>query len=301
MVNNGLTTQRPSARRPGPAHKARRPTARATGTSAFRGPVNASVHRVLAIARHQAIVMSRSPHRFFDLFVQPALTLLLYGGISMAVARSTGSSADLGLYLITGAILWNTVHQAQVSVASGAMSELSGRTVLDLMVSPLRMGEYLAGVALFGLVQTLLGNVVGALVAWTAYGFNVLTLGPRLILIVTLLVVTGWAIALLVIATVLRFSLGAEILVWAMMAALVPLSGAFYPVQNLPAFLHPVADVLPFQYIFALARDPAEGHAWESDLLWALTGTCVMSALAVGVLTLMTKVFLRRGYVTRHI
>jgi ABC-2 type transport system permease protein len=271
-----------------------------SGRSALRGPTTASLYRIYAIVRHQAIVMSRSPHRLFDIMVQPALTLLLYGGISLVVAPGTTTATTAALYLIGGGILWNSVHQAQVSLVSGTMEELGAGTLLELIVSPLRMWEFLIGVALFGMGRTLVSSVVISLLAWAAYGFNVLTVGPWLAVVVVLLVISGWSVALLVIGAVLRFGLGAEVLVWALLAALIPLSGAFYPIQNLPAFLHPVADVLPFQHVFLLARDAAAGHIPGNDLLWAVTGTVVLLALAVGYLTAMTRVFLRRGYVTRH-
>jgi ABC-2 type transport system permease protein len=268
--------------------------------SACRGPVMACLYRIHAIARHQAIVMSRSPHRFFDILVQPVLTLLLYSGISLVAARGTTTVASLALFLIGGAILWNLVHQAQVSLASGAMDTLATGTLLDLMVSPLRMWEFMTGLALFGLVRTLVSTIATSLLGWAAFGFNVLAIGPWLTVAIALMLVSAWALALLVVGAVLRFGQGAEVLVWALMAALMPLSGAFYPIENLPGFLHPVAEILPFQHAFHLARGAAEHHVQAGDVLWGAAGAMLLLALTVGYLVAMTRIFLRRGYISRH-
>ena len=54
------------------------------------------------------------------------------------------------------------------------------------------------------------------------------------------LMLVGWTIALLVMALVLRYGNGAEILCWGLLFVIVALSGAFYPVDAMPGLLQPI-------------------------------------------------------------
>ncbi len=204
------------------------------------GPAAASFWRIMAIARRHAYVFQRSPHRLFDVVVWPAVDVVLFGTIgTFAASRATsaggapgGAAAQVALYLLVGVVLWHVVYQAQIAVATGFLEETWSRSVLSMMVTPMREWEYVAGVALFGLVKLVLGVGAVALVAWLGYSFAIGTIGFALIPIAALLLGTGWAIAMFVIGLVLRFGSGAEALVWGVLFVVMPLSGTFYPVRR---------------------------------------------------------------------
>ena len=94
--------------------------------------------------------------------------------------------------------------------------------------------EYVAGVALFGMVKLVMGVGVMVIGAFAFFSFHTWSLGFGLIPIAVTLLVVGWAISLLVIGLVLRFGTGAEALAWGVMFVLLPLSGVFYPTDALP-------------------------------------------------------------------
>src|ERR1044072_9596847 len=73
-----------------------------------------------------------------------------------------------------------------------------------------------------------------ALAAWLLFSFNVTSAGWGLIPVIAVLMLVGWSIALLVMALVLRFGDGAEILCWGLLFVIVALSGAFYPMHAPP-------------------------------------------------------------------
>ena len=94
---------------------------------------------------------------------------------------------------------------------------------------------------------------------WGAFAFDVSVIGPGMIPVAALLLVVGWSIALFVIGLVLRFGTGAEAFAWGILFVVMPLSGAFYPVEALPSVLQPLALVLPTTYAFAVGRSVAAG------------------------------------------
>ena len=260
-----------------------------------------SWQRVRAIARRQLYVLKRSPHRFYDITVWPLVDTLLFGSIGVFFQQEGGTGRAGVAYLLSGILLWHVLYQAQIGLATGFLEETWSRGLLSLMVTPLREVEYVAGVALFGLVKLLLGIGAVALTAFAFYAFDVTDVGIGLIPVAAILLVVGWAVALFVIALVLRFGTGAEALAWGILFAVMPLSGVFYPVEALPAALRPVSLALPTTHAFAVGRGlvAGEGLDWGRLAVAAGTGVLLVGASML-FLVRMLALFRRKGYITRY-
>jgi ABC-2 type transport system permease protein len=256
---------------------------------------------VRAIARRHAYVLQRRPQRWFDVVVWPSVDALLFGSIGVYLARQAGpESQGVGL-LLSGILLFHVVFQSEISVATGFMEETWSRNLLNLLVTPLREAEYIAGVALFGLVKLVLGVGVVALVALVLFAFNAGSMGLALVPIIAVLLVVGWSVGLVVIGLILRYGQGAEILAWGLLALVLPLSGAFYPVDVMPAGLQYAALALPTTHVFAAARAVISGHPlpWD-EIAWGAAGAVVVAVVSVVYVTRMLAVFRRRGFISRH-
>ncbi|HEY8215929.1 MAG TPA: ABC transporter permease [Acidimicrobiia bacterium] len=258
--------------------------------------------RVLAISRRQRYVLQRAPQRWFDVVVWPVVDAILFGAIGVYFGQQAGTAAAGAAFLLAGIILFHVVFQAELSVATGFLEETWSRNLLNLMVTPMTEIEYGAGVALFGLVKLAIGVTVVSLVALAAFAFEITSLGLALIPLVAVLLVVGWAVALIVIGLILRVGQGAEILTWGFIALLLPLSGIFYPVDALPEVLQPIAELLPTTHVFAAAQEVVAGKPlpWDQVGL-AAAGALVMTGFAVWFLTRMLAVFRSRGYISRHV
>jgi len=265
-------------------------------------PIAASWWRIVAVAQRHAYVLRRSPHRLFDVVLWPVVDTLLFGSIAVfAASRALTAGQQLIAFLLVGMLLWQVVYQAQIAVATGFLEETWSRNLLNLMATPLREWELVAGIALFGLAKLVVGVAGVAVLAWLAYAFDITAVGFGLLPVAALLLTVGWAIALVVIGLVLRFGSGAEALAWGVLFALMPLSGVFYPTSALPAPLRPVADLLPTTHAFAAGRAMAAGGPtpW-GELAASAAGTLALVALALAFLVWMLRMFRARGYVTRY-
>jgi ABC-2 type transport system permease protein len=262
-----------------------------------------SFWRVMAIARRHAYVLQRSPHRYFDVVVWPVVDTLLFGSIGVfAASRAQSGAQQVVLYLLVGIVLWHVVYQAQIALATGFLEETWSRNLLNLMATPLREWEYVAGVVVFGLVKLVLGVGGVVLLAWAAYALDITAMGFSLVPVAAMLLVIGWSIALVVIGLVLRFGTGAEALAWGILFVVMPLSGVFYPIAALPAVLRPLAAALPTTHAFAAGRAVVAGGPppWH-ELGLAALGTVVFATVAVTFLAWMLRVFRRRGFITRYL
>ncbi len=141
-------------------------------------------HRALAISRRQAYVLVRAPQRWFDVVVWPVVDALLFGAIGVYFARQSGAGAKGAGFLLAGILLFHVVFQAEISLATGFMEETWSRNLLNLLVTPLREGEYATGVVLFGLAKLAIGVTVVGLVALGLFAFNITDVGLALVPIV---------------------------------------------------------------------------------------------------------------------
>jgi ABC-2 type transport system permease protein len=259
--------------------------------------------RMRAVARRHAYVLARSPHRLFDVTLWPLVDVLLFGALATYVSSGSGASAGerAAGYLLAGIVLWHVVYQSQIAVSTGFLEETWSRNLLNLMVTPIREVEYVAGVAMFGMLKLCIGVGLLAIGAFVFYSFDVSTLGFGVVPIAAVLLMVGWCISLLVIGIVLRFGTGAEALAWGVMFVVLPLSGVFYPVDALPTVLQPVSLALPTTHAFAALRGLVDGNSLDWDQLGiAAAETVVLAVLALWFLVRMLALFRRRGYITKY-
>jgi ABC-2 type transport system permease protein len=263
--------------------------------------MNVSWLRIKAVARRHAYVLQRSPHRLFDVTIWPLVDVLLFGSIGVFVSNQATSGRVAAGYLLTGILLWHVVYQSQISLSTGFLEETWSRNLLNLMVTPMREVEYVAGVALFGMLKLAMGVGVVALTALAFYAFDITDLGWSIIPIASILLVVGWVISLFVMGLVLRFGSGAEALAWGILFVVMPLSGVFYPVSSLPTLLQPIAQALPTTHAFNAGRAVIDGRGLPWDEVGIAAGTAAIAALVgLAFVTRMLSLFRTRGYVTRY-
>lgn len=257
--------------------------------------------KVAAIARRHFYVQIRSLQRWFDTLAWPVVDTVIWGSIGLFVERQGGAPGSSTPYMLSGILLLHVVYQANIAVSVAFMEETWSRNILNLMVTPLRESEYLAGTVAFGLSKLAAGLVMVTLAAGALYGFDVTSAGLGLIPIVAVLMLVGWCVSLVVIGAILRFGSGAEILAWGLLFIVIAVSGTFYPVEALPGVLQPVARALPSTHAFAAARTLLDGEPFPwSRMAAAGLGLAVVVPAALAFAMRMFSVFRARGYVTRY-
>jgi ABC-2 type transport system permease protein len=262
--------------------------------------VNISLLRVWTVARRQFYALWRSPPKWFDLTVWPAVDILVWGALGAYVAQENDASRAGTPYLLAGIMLFHVLYQSQISVATGFMEETWSRNLLNVMTTPLREVEYALGLALFAVVKLGLGMLAVMGAALLFFGFNLTSAGWGLVPIAFVLMISGWAGAQLVIGLLLRFGPSAEIVAWGTLFVVMALSGVFNPIETLPAALEPVARLLPTTHAFIAARTILDGDPlpWD-EIAKGVAGAFAAAALSLVFVVRMLSMFRRRGYVTR--
>lgn len=257
--------------------------------------------RVRTVVRRHGYVLWRSPHRWFEIAVFPVVDVLLWGSLGAFVAQENDISRASAPYLLAGIMLFHFLFQTQIALSTGFLEETWTRNVLNLMTTPLREVEYVAGLAVYGLAKLMAAIATVSAAALALYGFGLGAVGWGLVPIAAILLVLGWAFAMLMIGLLLRYGQSAEILVWASTFLLLAISGVFNPVDALPGVVQPFARNLPTTHLFDATRALLDGAAMPwGELAVAAVGAVVLLGASLAYVTRMLATFRRRGYVTRY-
>jgi ABC-2 type transport system permease protein len=256
----------------------------------------ASLHRILALVVRYLYLVRTSWPRLLELIYWPTVQMVMWGFINQFLAGQSSWVAQGAGLLIGAVLLWDVLYRAQLGVSVVFFEEMYSRNLGQLFVSPLRPLELAASLLTVSLLRTLFGVGAAAGLAVVLYHYSIFSMGLPLLAFFSNLMVLGWSIGLMVVALVLRFGLGAEGLAWAIIFAIAPFSGIYYPLSVLPDWLRPLALALPSSHVFEGMRALVHDHVFRFDLFWtavALNG--VYLAAGIGLYLFAFHVARRRG------
>jgi ABC-2 type transport system permease protein len=259
-----------------------------------------SLARVGAMLRRYLYLLRSSLPRVLDLFYWPLVQMLTWGFLQSYLIKAPGMLASrLGLgagTLIGAMLLWDILFRGQLGFSVSFLEEMWSRNIANLMMSPLRVGEFILALMTMSLVRLSIGFVPVTLLAIWFFGFNLWGLGLAVGFFFANLILTSWAIGLFCSGVVLRFGLAAESMVWTIMFLMQPLACVFYPVDVLPKALQDFAWILPPTYVFEGLRALLIHREFRADLIVeAFALNAILFAAAVAGFAMMLRNARRAG------
>ncbi|MEK9174735.1 MAG: ABC transporter permease [Patescibacteria group bacterium] len=228
------------------------------------------LHRIKALLIRHLYLYQRSVPRLMDIFFWPILELLLWGFLSIYLEKLNLGGLNVVTVLLGAIIFWDLMSQSQRTISTTFLEEVWERNLLNIFVSPLKLGEFLVSSVLIAVVRIIIVGVVMAGLAWMLYQFNLLMFGFYLILFMLNLLIFGWTLGFFTTGIILRFGSAAQVLAFGLVFLLQPFSAVFYPVSVLPQALQYVANILPSTHVFEGMRAViATGTLPVNNLIWA--------------------------------
>jgi ABC-2 type transport system permease protein len=256
----------------------------------------ASLNRIYAMVLRYLYLMRSSWPRMIELAYWPTVQMILWGFLNKFLVGQSQWVAQAAGIFIAAVLLWDVLFRAQLGVSVVFFEEMYSRNLGHLFVSPLRPTEMVWALLGISLLRTLVGVGAAALLAIVLYRYNIFTMGLALLAFFTNLLIMGWAIGLLVVALVMRYGLGAEGLAWAIIFAVAPISGVYYPIKVLPTWLQPIALSLPSSHVFEGMRAVMIDHKFHLGLfINGLLLNVVYIFVGAAVFTLAFRSARRRG------
>lgn len=241
-----------------------------------------SPRRVAAMMLRYWYLLRGSWSRLLDLVYWPTVQMLTWGFLQYYIATNAGFFARAGGTFIGAVLLWDILFRGQLGFSISFLEEMWSRNIGNLLMSPLRPFEFIAALMVMSVVRLSIGLVPVTLLAIAFFGFNLYALGLALVVFFLNLMLTSWAIGIFVSGLILRNGMGAESFAWSIMFLLMPLACVYYPVTTLPAWLQPVAWMLPPTYVFEGMRSLLIDKVFRPDLMLDAFGLNVL-LFALGV------------------
>jgi ABC-2 type transport system permease protein len=224
-------------------------------------------HRVGAmLLRHWYLLTSSWP-RLLEMVYWPALTLISWGFLQNYISGNATFFAKAGGTFIGAIILWDILFRGQLGFSISFLEEMWSRNLGNLMMSPLTPFEFLLSLMIMSVIRLAIGIVPMAAMAAFFFDFNLFGLGLALVAFFCNLILTSWAVGIIVSGLVVRNGMGAESLAWTLVFILLPLACVYYPVSVLPAWLQWVAWLLPPTYVFEGMRALMIDKVFRADLM----------------------------------
>src|SRR6185295_8010003 len=118
------------------------------------------------------------------------------------------------LFLIGAVISWDIHYRGQLAVSIALIEEIWTRNLVNVVLAPLRLWEWVAAVFLFSALKVAVITVLLATIAHYLYAFTLPAAAWTVAFLAANLLVFGWAIGLLTSGLLLRFGYAAEALIW---------------------------------------------------------------------------------------
>jgi ABC-2 type transport system permease protein len=226
-----------------------------------------SRYRIGAMVLRYWYLLRSSLPRLLELIYWPAVQMLMWGFLQLYLAQNAGFFARAGGTFIGAVLLWDILFRGQLGFSISFLEEMWARNLGNLMMSPLRPLEFVAALMIMSVVRLAVGMVPVTLLAIGFFGFNLYSMGFALAAFFLNLILTSWAIGILVSGLILRNGMGAESLAWTIMFIFLPLTCVYYPVAVLPGWLQPIAWALAPTYVFEGMRALLIEHVFRADLM----------------------------------
>ena len=170
-----------------------------------------SLQRIWGLLYRHLALYRRSWPRLVDLAYWPIMQMVIWGFTSHFFAARLGNAPAVTVgMLLGGVLLWETALRSHLGFAVTFMEEVWSRNLGHVFISPMRPWEMLAGLTCMAAIRAALGVVPAAALAAILYHFNLLSVGPVLVLFLLNLMVMGWWVALGCVSLVLSQGGGAE-------------------------------------------------------------------------------------------
>jgi ABC-2 type transport system permease protein len=224
-------------------------------------------HRVGAMVLRYLYLLRSSWTRLLELIYWPAVQLFVWGFLQIYITQNAGFFARATGVFIAAVLMWDMLFRGQLGFSISFLEEMWSRNLSNLMISPLRPIEFVCALMIMSLIRLAIGMVPVTILAIVFFGFNLYGLGLALAAFFVNLILTGWAVGIVVSGVLLRNGMGAESLAWTLMFVLMPLTCVYYPVSVLPDWLQVVAWMLPPTYVFEGMRALIMEHVFRADLM----------------------------------
>lgn len=222
-----------------------------------------AIYRVQTVLFRYAQQMLRDSGRIINIFYWPLFDVIIYG--YMGIWTEQESATGLGIALLSGAMLSHIVIRANFDIAFNVIEECWSSNLVNMFASPLQFYEWILGLVSLAFIMFCGIVTLLWLLAYSFYGFNLLSIGLFLIPIIINLFIFGLSVGFLSTSLLFYFGVRMQEVIFILGWLFDPFSGAYYPINVLPYWMQKIAYALPLSYVFESLRSVVRSgiHEWK--------------------------------------
>lgn len=209
-----------------------------------------NIYRIRALLLRLVKTSVLAPAKIFEDIYWPIFDILLWGLATAWMKPSGTGGENFVLVMLAGVIFWNGVIRSNYQICVTMVDEVWERSFVNLFCTPLTIGEWMIAGMILGFFRMLITLVLGWVVVWALYGFNIFHAGPILIPFGLGLLMFGWSMGFFSGALVMYFGQRVMSLVWAISWFFAPFSAVFYPMDTVPTIMRVIGYALPAAHLF---------------------------------------------------
>ncbi len=215
--------------------------------------------RLWAFAARNLIMARRNVFFVFELTFWPGVAMLSHG----LLTRFLALTPEMTSFILVGTMALSAVQVCQLDVAYAVLFDIWSKSMKHQFLTPVRIHHLALGSWLVGVGRGLAVFALMALIGTWAFGFDFVGGGPANVALFLLgCFLTALVIGLLVCTLVLLFGTRAETSAWAAVNFVVMLSGIYYPISVLPAWVRAASAAIPLTYFLDGVRS---GYGFPSE------------------------------------
>ncbi|MBI4210052.1 MAG: ABC transporter permease [Candidatus Diapherotrites archaeon] len=195
-------------------------------------------------------LITQNHFRLMDTTIWPLTLLLAFAFLAQALNNDPAVIA----LVVLGMMGWQVVQQTQMGMATCYMDEFWSNSLTHLFVTPIRLGEFLLGGIMTGLLKCAIVLMLFFAAAAVFYGIHIPD-PAAFIAALFFLLLFGISLGMINLAIIFPRGENAIFTVWTLPDILVVLSGVYYPLEILPGPLNWAAQLLPSSHAFNLIKE----------------------------------------------
>lgn len=225
--------------------------------------------RIMAVIVRYLLEIPRDFFRVFDLTFYPTMDIILWGFMSLWIQTGSQQTTQIGPLILLSLVFWMIVENANREIAFNLTEELYAHNLVNILVTPLRLEEWLVAVVFLAIIRALAVFVFCSGVIWLLRGINLLNIGPMAVVFFGLLTMTGIAIGLGISALMMRWGRRISTFIWSIPYLILSFSAVFYPMSLLPPWAQTIGRAMPICYVFESLRTLVSTGVvnWQSLLI----------------------------------
>jgi ABC-2 type transport system permease protein len=252
--------------------------------------------RISGLIKRYLLIKVRDLHRLANLFYFPVIDILLGGLIWLWMGRTNPQITLACTEYLFSLIFWIVANASQFETCFNFLEEFQSRNLLNMFSSTMEHTDWLIASAVLCTIEATMSLTICSLIAYWAFGTNILIIGSLLPCVVLLFIASGWIMAIMTAGLFLIFGQRVTFLIWAIPYLILPLSAPWYPIEVLPGWAQYIAYCLPTTYLFEGVRNTAFGNPMPiAYLIISFILSCIYIAIAILFFNRMFKKSKEKG------